>query len=183
MTQAQSDDIGLPGWAVVSDKRRKHIARVTALLDQWAVAMQLPDDERARWRAAGVLHDALRDAPEPVLRTLSGDETRAAEFLHGPASATRAEQDGERRQDVLDAVRFHTVGCTGWARTGRALYMADFLEPRRSFLIAEREFLARQVPHDFDATFRAAVRLRLQWSLTQGGELFAESVDLWNAVR
>jgi len=175
--------IELPAWSQVSDKRREHIARVVALLEQWAAALHLPPDEANRWRTAGALHDALRDAPEPMLRALSGDATRAAEILHGPAAAVRAEQEGERRADVLEAVRFHTVGCRNWQRTGRALYMADFLEPGRRFLIAEREFLARQVPHDFDASFRATVRLRLEWSLTQGGELFPEAVDLWNAVR
>ena len=175
--------VTLPPWAQVSDKRREHIARVVALLDQWSAALQLPADEATRWRTAGLLHDALRDAPESTLRALSGDGARAAELLHGPAAAMRAAQDGERRDDVLDAIRFHTVGCRAWSRTGRALYMADFLEPGRKFLIAERQFLARQVPHDFDATFRATVRLRLEWSLSQGGELFAESVELWNAVR
>jgi HD superfamily phosphohydrolase YqeK len=175
--------VTLPPWAQVSDKRREHIARVVALLDEWSAALRLPADEATRWRTAGLLHDALRDAPESTLRALSGNGERAAELLHGPAAAMRAAQDGERRDDVLDAIRFHTVGCRGWSRTGRALYMADFLEPGRKFLIAERQFLARQVPHDFDATFRATVRLRLEWSLSQGGELFAESVELWNAVR
>src|SRR5688572_4727032 len=109
----------LPGWAVVSEKRRKHIARVVELLAQWARALQLPEDELSRWTAAGWLHDALRDADEPMLRALSGDGTRAAELLHGPAAAVRAEQEGERRQDVLDAIRYHTVGFAGWNRTGR----------------------------------------------------------------
>jgi HD superfamily phosphohydrolase YqeK len=176
-------EVALPSWAQVSSKRREHIARVVALLDEWATAMTLPEDETTRWRAAGLLHDALRDAPEPALRALSGDDARAAELLHGPAAAVRAEQDGERRGDVLEAVRFHTVGCRNWQRTGRALYMADFLEPGRKFLLAERGFLARQVPRDFEASFRETVRLRLAWSLGQGGELFAESVELWNAVR
>ena len=178
-----TDSTALPAWAQVSHKRREHIARVVALLEQWATALRLPDDEARRWRTAGLLHDALRDAPESMLRALSGDSMRAAELLHGPAAAVRAEQDGERREDVLEAVRFHTVGCRTWQRTGRALYMADFLEPGRRFLVAEREFLARQVPHDFEATFRATVRLRLEWSLSQGGELFPEAVELWNAVR
>lgn len=176
-------EITLPDWAHVSDKRREHIARVVRLLDAWAHAMELPEDEGTRWRTAGALHDALRDAPEAMLRALTGEGNRAAELLHGPAAAVRAEQDGERRQDVLDAVRFHTVGCARWERTGRALYMADFLEPGRKFLLAERQFLARQVPRDFDATFRLTVRLRLEWALKQGGELFPESVALWNAVR
>ncbi len=173
----------LPGWAQVTDRRRAHIERVTALLAVWADRMGLPRDEASRWLAAGVLHDALRDAPLVMLRALTGDGTMSEDLLHGPASAVRAEQDGERRQDVLEAVRFHTVGSTDWKRTGKALYMADFLEPGRSFLIAERAFIAEHVPHDFDAAFRQCIRLKLEWSLSQGGELFPQSVDLWNAVR
>jgi HD superfamily phosphohydrolase YqeK len=173
-------DSGLPAWAVVADKRRAHIGRVVELLASWAAAMQLADDEASRWTAAGWLHDALRDAPEEQLRALSGDGIRPTPLLHGPAAAVRAEQDGERRLDVLDAVRYHTVGHVSWNRTGRALYMADFLEPGRWFLGPEREFLARQAPHDFEGTFRQVLRLRLEWTLAQGGRLFPETVDLWN---
>src|SRR5688572_6736907 len=101
--------VALPPWAHASKKRRAHIARVVALLHRWASRMRLPADEASRWTAAGTLHDALRDAPEPMLRMLTGDGTSPPELLHGPAAAVRAEQDGERRQDVLDAIRFHTV--------------------------------------------------------------------------
>jgi HD superfamily phosphohydrolase YqeK len=183
MSKHAETQVTLPPWAAVSAKRLAHIRRVTALLESWAAAMKLPEDEASRWTAAGTLHDALRDAPEEMLRTLTGDGTTPAELLHGPAAAVRAEQDGERRQDVLDAIRHHTVGCVTWERTGRALYMADFLEPGRGFLIAERRFIAAQVPHDPDEAFRQVVRLRLGWSLSQGGELFPATVALWNAVR
>lgn len=175
--------LALPSWAQVSDKRAAHIRRVVALLEHWADTMGLPSDERSRWTSAGLLHDALRDAPEPMLRALSGDGKRAPELLHGPAAAVRAEQDGERRQDVLDAVRFHTVGSVTWGRTGRALYLADFLEPGRRFLVRERSRIARRVPREFDAAFRDGVRLRIEYSLSKGGELFPEAVQLWNAVR
>lgn len=175
-----TDHLELPSWAVVTDKRRAHIRRVVDLLRRWAGELALPEDETSRWIAAGVLHDALRDAPEEMLRTLTGDGVRAAELLHGPAAAVRAEQDGERRQDVLDAVRFHTVGSIRWNRCGRALYMADFLEPGRKFLIEERRYVAEQVTRDFDGSFRQVVRLRLEWSLAHGGELFPETVALWN---
>jgi 2-amino-4-hydroxy-6-hydroxymethyldihydropteridine diphosphokinase len=137
-----SASLELPSWSQVSPGRRAHIERVVALLERWATAMDLPDDEASRWQAAGMLHDALRDAPEPMLRALTADGTSASEILHGPAAAVRAEQDGERRQDVLAAVRFHTIGSAEWERTGRALYLADFLEPGRQFLVSERAFLA-----------------------------------------
>lgn len=180
---AARDAVPLPDWAQVSAKRRAHIARVVALLDRWASAMGLPADQATRWRSAGLLHDALRDAPEPMLRTLTGDGAMPVELLHGPAAAVRAEQDGERRKDVLEAVRDHTVGNAAWGRTGRALYLADFLEPGRKFLVEERARIAERVPSDFDGAFRDGVRLRIEWSLQQGGELFPEAVALWNAVR
>jgi HD superfamily phosphohydrolase YqeK len=174
---------GFPVWAEASKKRRAHVERVVALLERWAEELHVPTAEANAWRAAGYLHDALRDAPKKLLRAMTRDKTGAAEYLHGPAAAIRARADGERRENVLDAVRFHTVGCATWKRTGRALYMADFLEPGRKFLVDERAFLADQVAHDFSATFRQVVRLRLEWSMRQGGELFPESVKLWHAVR
>lgn len=176
-------ELQLPAWAQVSEKRRAHIGRVVAVLEGWAAAMKLPEDEASRWIAAGVLHDALRDAPEEMLRALSGDGERPVQILHGPAAAVRAEQDGERRQDVLDAIRYHTIGHAGWNRTGQALYMADFLEPGRWFLGPERTYLAAHVVHDFDGTFRQVLRLRIEWTLAQGGALFPEAVDLWNRIR
>jgi HD superfamily phosphohydrolase YqeK len=174
----------LPDWACVSDKRRGHIARVTELLDEWARAMRLPADEARAWHDAGVLHDALRDAPEEWLRALSGHpEGYTTEMLHGPAAASRLAEDGETREELLDAIRFHTVGSSNWGRLGRALYMADYLEPGRKFSRADRAYLASQVPHDFDATFRQVLRARLEWSLREGMRLFPEAVALWNAVR
>jgi HD superfamily phosphohydrolase YqeK len=178
-----SGSVELPDWAVVSDKRRAHISRVTALLDQWAVAMHVGADEAQAWHDAGRWHDALRDAAEPQLRAIVPDPLLPYGVLHGPAAAVLLERDGERRTSVLEAVRWHTVGLATWDRTGRALFMADFLEPGRSFLVQDRAFLAAQLPHDFDAVFRQAVRIRLEWTLREGKGLFPQTVDLWNSVR
>ena len=174
----------LPPWAIVSDKRRAHIARVTALIDEWAEAMRLDAAVRQEWHDAARWHDALRDAPEALLRELAvGFPVADAGLLHGPAVEARLRRDGERRTAVLDAVRWHTIGHKGWTRTGKALFMADFLEPGRSFMRSERNYLAHQVPHDFDGTFREVVRIRLEWTLRDGKPLFLETVDLWNSVR
>ena len=175
--------IELPDWAQVTERRRGHIARVTALLDEWSARLGLDPEERQAWHDAGRLHDALRDAPEPVLRALAGDATMPVRMLHGPAAATRLATAGEERVQVLDAVRWHTVGCVEWDRAGRALYMADYLEPGRPFAQADRAFLARQVPGDFDGVFRQVVRERITWALREGKGIFPQTVALWNAVR
>jgi len=168
----------------VTEKRREHIQRVTDLLDAWAVKLSLPAEERTAWHDAGRYHDALRDAPDALLRELGGNSPDyPIEMLHGPAAAEQMQRDGERRAEVLDAVRFHTVGSAQWGRLGRALYMADYLEPGRKFSRGDRAYLAAQVPYDFDATFRQVVRARLEWSLREGMRLYPEAVVLWNSVR
>lgn len=175
--------VELPAWAVVTPKRRAHIHRVTTLLAQWAAAMRLDDDERRMWYDAGRYHDALRDADEPTLRALVPDASYSLPMLHGPAAAVMMERAGERRRPLLDAVRYHTVGWGAWDRTGRALYMADFLEPGRSFAREERARLAARVPEDFDGVLREVVRQRITWALREGKTLYPECVALWNAVR
>ena len=156
-------ELGLPPWAQVTEKRCAHIARVTRLLDEWATSLALPAGERRAWHDVGVLHDALRDASEEELRRLT--------------------REGEGRADVLEAIRWHTLGSAHWSRTGKALYMADFLEPGRPFSRADRAFLAAHVTTDFDGVFRQVVRTRIEWTVREGKMLFPETADLWNTVR
>lgn len=176
----------LPAWARVSEKRLAHIARVTALLDRWAREMRLPVQVAQDWHDAGRWHDALRDAGDDVLRDLTRGTSFAVSpvgVLHGPAAATMLEREGEARAGVLLSVRWHTVGNPDWDQTGRALFMADFLEPGRGFMQADRAFLASLLPSDFDGVFRQVVRMRLEWTLREGKPVFPESIALWNSVR
>ena len=174
--------VNLPSWARVTDKRLAHIGRVTALLDRWARELRLPPDEAQAWHDVGAWHDALRDADEGELRHWAPDAPWPVTVLHGPAAANRLASEGERRGDVLEAIRWHTLGSPAWGRTGRALYMADFLEPGRPFARAEREFLARTLPTDFDGVFRQVVQLRLEWTIREGKPVFPETAALWNQI-
>jgi 2-amino-4-hydroxy-6-hydroxymethyldihydropteridine diphosphokinase len=70
-----------------------------------------------------------------------------------------------------------------WERTGRALYMADFLEPGRKFDVGARAACAAAVPRDFEGSFRSVVRMRIEWTLREEKLLHEETARLWNAVR
>lgn len=175
--------LDLPDWAQVGERRRAHITRVTELLDRWASQLRLDPAEAQAWHDVGRFHDALRDAPEAELRRLAGPMELPLDVLHGPAAANYLVLHGESRESVLTAVRWHTVGHAEWDRAGRALYMADFLEPGRNFSRADRGFLADHLPHDFNGVFRQVVQMRLEWTLREGKALFPEAVGLWNSVR
>lgn len=175
--------VDLPVWSQVSEKRAEHIQRVTALLNAWAAAMRLPPDQTRAFLDVGAWHDALRDASETELRAITGNTGDPAALLHGPAAATFLARDGERRPEVLDAIRFHTVGHVGWGIVGKALYMADFLEPGRKFAKQDRYFLSLQVPTAFEGVFRQVVRMRLEWTVREGNFIFPETVALWNSLQ
>ncbi len=156
--------------------------RVTTLLDRWAAELGLSSAEATAWHDVGAWHDALRDADEPELRQWATGAPWPLSVLHGPAVAARLAAEGETRTEVLEAIRWHTLGSPAWGRTGRALYMADFLEPGRPFSRTERAFLARTLPSDFDGVFRQVLQLRLEWTLREGKAVFPETAALWNQV-
>lgn len=174
----------LPEWAEAGAKRREHIARVAALLDSWAGEAGLSAEDRQRWRAAGYLHDALRDAAPEALRPLVSGDLAAlpGSLLHGPALATRLRRAGVGDEELLGAIAFHTVGDPTLGPLGRALYAADFLEPGRTYHVEGREGLCARAPTELDAVAREVARLRITHLLRNGLPLHPRTVAFWNAL-
>ena len=172
----------MPPWSVVAERRLAHVGRVVDLLDAWARARGVGDAEAGRWRRAALLHDALRDADEPVLRRYEPEAVWPLKTWHGPAAAAAAAAGGERDGGILDAVRFHSLGYTGWDDAGRMLYLADYLEPGRTYDRANLDALSARVPAEPAAVLREVAALRIGWRLKQGGLIAKETWAFWNAL-
>jgi 2-amino-4-hydroxy-6-hydroxymethyldihydropteridine diphosphokinase len=160
------------------------MARVSRLLGEWAEGLGLDDDDRTRWRAAGYLHDALRDADPETLRPRVplSDQSLPAPLLHGPAAAERLRIDGLEDGAILTAVAWHTLGDPRFGRLGRALYSADFLEPGRRYLPEWREGLRARMPDDLAGVTLEVARTRISHWLDRHRPLFACSVAFWNRL-
>jgi len=172
----------LPGWAQAGKKRRAHMGRVAALMREWAVALGLPEREVKRWTATGWLHDVLREAEPDELRPQVPLLFRMlpGKILHGPAAALRLRDDLD--PEMREAIQFHTLGSPRFERLGRALYLADFLEPGRTFDPAYTESLRARMPGDMDAIFREVVRLRWTHITGKGGTAHPETQALYEQV-
>jgi 2-amino-4-hydroxy-6-hydroxymethyldihydropteridine diphosphokinase len=172
----------LPDWAQAKPKRRAHMARVAALIGAWADVIA-PEDG-ARWRAAAWLHDALRDASVDSLSAGIGDEFRGwpPALLHGPASASRLRAEGVADEPLLNAVAYHTVGHPSLDRIGQALYMADFLEPGRTYTPVWRALMRARMPDHFDDVVRAVAGARIQHLLQRGAPIRRETSEFWNRL-
>jgi len=174
----------LPDWAVAGGERRAHMARVAALLGEWADALGLDVVDRMRWRAAGHLHDTLRDERPEALRPQVPERFRLlpGPLLHGPAAAERLREAGVADDELLHAIAFHTIGDAGLRGLGRALYAADFLEPGRAFLSDWRAELRARMPLELDAVLGEIVRARIENLLARGSPVLPETMGLWNAL-
>jgi len=174
----------LPDWAVARPARRAHMARVAALLDTWALALSLPEDDRVRWCAAGYLHDALRDESPATLRSHVPSERRDLPdaVVHGPAAAERLRRDGVRDEELLAAVACHTIGGEGLGTLGRALYVADYLEPGRSYGTEWHGRLRNRMPSDLDGVLREVVGERVRRGKESGRPIARETLAFWNEL-
>jgi HD superfamily phosphohydrolase YqeK len=174
--------VSLPAWAQVSAERLAHIERVAEVAGRWADRIGVTATERRRWLRAVWLHDALRDADPATIDRWAPLSTGPDELRHGPASAARAEADGEGDAGVLDAVRYHSIGYAGWETVGRVLYCADYLEPGRSFKREWRAELTARFPEDHAGVVRAVAADRLLHLVSSGWPIPELTVGFWNSV-
>jgi 2-amino-4-hydroxy-6-hydroxymethyldihydropteridine diphosphokinase len=177
----------LPSWAVAGSARREHMSRVAGLLDDWAATLGSSDVDRARWRAAGYLHDALRDERAETLRPLVPPEQRdlLGPMLHGPAAAQRLRQEGVRDEELLSAVAAHTTGRAGLSALGLALYAADYLEPGRDFGSVQEALhasLRARMPGDLHAVVRDVAAERMRRGLESRRPIHPDTLALYNEL-
>ena len=191
----------LPNWAEASEERRRHLQRVGRLMWKWSGVLGLPRRERVRWRAAGVLHDALKGSPpnrlgSQLLAALKQHALAATlpemgsnilnqwpgSLLHGPACAARLHDEGVTDRDLLMAVAFHTTGHAGLERIGQALYAADFLEPGRVTKRRTRAALRQQMPTRWLPTMRTVAAAKIDTLLKRSLPLDPITVDFWNSL-
>ncbi len=174
----------LPDWAVAGHDRRAHMARVASLLESWCREPGRGKRSVVRWRAAGFLHDALRDAPPRELaaflpgRFLSLPESA----YHGPAVAARLEDDGVDDRELLDAVRWHTLGSPRFGTLGKALVAADALEPGRRHRPSWRRELRERAAVDLDGVVTEIVASRIGYLLHARCPVHPRTLGFWNSL-
>lgn len=179
-----ASDLDLPSWAVAKPKRRAHIQRVAALVAEWADRGGIATTEKARWIRAAQLHDALRDAQPAELRPmLTGEFAEWPDaLLHGPAAATRLRNEGFNDEGVLTAITYHTVGHSDLDDAGHALYLADYLEPGRTYDPISRAAWRARMPHDMTGVLREVLASRIRHMLASHRPLRSETFAFWNQV-
>lgn len=154
------------------DHRYAHCVRVARLGERFARAHGASTHSA---RLAGMLHDLARLYPaQRLLEECARRGIVPTPFershpivLHAPLSARlAAELFGVRDAGVLSAIAKHTVAAAAMSTLDCVVYLADGLEPGRSF--PEREGLAALAERDLRAAMRGTLEASLRFYKQKG---------------
>jgi len=170
----------------LSRKRYEHSLRVsetaTALAERFGA-----DTDQAR--LAGLLHDSARDLPNNILLqmaqafgiVMNDVEKIEPVLLHAPLGAKIAQVEyGVSDIAILQAISLHTTGGPYMALLDKIIYVADVIEPGRSFPgVDELRLLAQK---DLDTALLAAYDHSLRYLLMCQGLIHPATIEGRNAL-
>ena len=160
------------------------MARVADLLERWCRDKGWGKGQVIRWRAAGYLHDALRDAPPARLAEILPDRFHSLpdKAYHGPAAAIRLAHEGIDDGALLHAIRWHTLGSRRFGALGKALVAADALEPGRTHRAEWRRALRRRAPRDIEGVLVEILATRMGYLLDARRPVHPRTLRFWNSL-
>ncbi len=167
----------------MSDERRSHTERVGRLLWKWSKALDLKKKKRIRWRAAGLLHDALKDVdPWRLREEVEGSDAWADPLLHGPACASRLRAEGVHDERLLQAITYHTTGHPDFGSLGQALYVADYLDPGRRGMVRKRGDWRRRMPFDWSSVMEEVAAAKISTLLSRRVPISDVTAAFWRQI-
>lgn len=166
---------------------QKRIAHIYGVLETARDMADRFGENRAQAEVAALLHDYAKAMPlaeqlaEARRRNLIIDPTEELSpwLLHGPVAAALLEEQGlVTDRAVLDAIRWHTTGRPGMSRLEMVLYVADAIEPTRSYPgIEEIREAARR---DLEEATLKAVDSVIRFVLDQGWLMHVYTIQTRN---
>lgn len=170
----------------LSSKRFKHSQGVaeTAV----ALAKRFGGDP-LKARLAGILHDCAREVPRNTLLQTAeafgivlGDIERLEPALvHAKLGAKIAQAEyGVNDVEILQAIALHTTGGPSMTLLDKIIYLADFIEPGRTYPGVDNLRLLADT--DLDRAVLAACDQTIRFLLEERGLLHPDTIEGRNAL-
>lgn len=170
--------------ARLSKKRYTHSLNVAHEAQRLA-ELYGEDPEKAYF--AGLMHDVCKELPaeeqEELVRAssfaVSKEELVTKPVWHGIAGAYFLQvRMGVTDPDVLNAVRYHTVGRAGMTRLEEIVYLADLISEDRTYDGVEQ--MRQLCLTSINAAMLEGIRFFMETTLKKGGYLPPVTVEAYN---
>ncbi|MFC4411056.1 bis(5'-nucleosyl)-tetraphosphatase (symmetrical) YqeK [Chungangia koreensis] len=167
------------------ERRYHHILGVVAMSRRLAEHYGIPEDKA---EVAAVFHDVVKFAEDDWLESVvlkSGVNplvlTFHSELWHAPAGAYVAKHEyGVEDEDILNAITYHTTGRAGMSDLEKIIYMADLIEPSRTFTGVEE--LREKAFEDLNEGMLACVRHSIAFLVEKTARIYPLTLDCYNEL-
>ncbi len=172
---------------ILSQKRYQHSLNVAAECRKLALKYG-EDPDKAYF--AGLLHDICKEMPGEEQKALvleSGfavcrEELETRSLWHGIAGAYFIKKKfGVEDIDILNAVRFHTVGRAGMSLLEEIVYLGDLVSAERDYKDVDK--MRRSVYTSIDGAMLEAFEFSIKSVIKKGGVIPICTVEGYNFYR
>ena len=170
-------------YRYLGEKRLLHTLNVGLLSCKYAHIYDPALCDRAL--IAGVLHDCAKELDDSMQQSMayehSGDMFEDKKLWHSPAGAVMAEREfGVHDPEILDAITYHTTGRGNMTLLDKIVYLADKLEPARTYadLSKDRELAVT----DIDAALALCIERVKKKFESRGMSIHPLTIDFMNDI-
>lgn len=143
-------------------------------------------EDEEKLRVAAILHDVAKnikiDELERICREnfsseLTNEDIKIKEILHGFVGAIIAQKEfGIQDKDILDAIKYHTIGKKDLNRFGRIIYIADAIEKNRDYPGVEE--LRKIVDNDLDYGIIEEIDRKVRYLEKSNGKIHRNTLEM-----
>ena len=173
----------------LDEKRYEHVKRVAKCVVELAKIYGVPVEkvETSAW-----LHDVAKFFDLSVMVDLTRGKypevadkmSQSTAVLHGFAGAEFVRQNydlfGIDDEEILDGIKYHTVGCENMSTLAKIIYLADAIEEKRSWEGVEK---ARELAKtDLDEAIKFEIEEKLKYLLAKDSIIHPNVIKFRNSI-
>lgn len=169
---------------MMSPERFEHVLNVEKTAIHLA---EMYDADIEKISIAALLHDIAKDQPDEEMRDLVISENLnldllqfGSEIWHGPVGAILGRREFHvEDEDILKSIEHHTIGTREMTLTAQILFVADYIEPGRSFPGVEE---ARQLAEEsLEKTIKLKIIETLKHLIHSEKKIYPKAIETYNA--
>ena len=164
----------------LSEKRFRHVLGVEEMCVKLAEKYGT-DIKKAR--IAALLHDYMKETNVQILTEMCKDVPEVQryenlfEILHGFAGAMAAETEfGIEDEDILNAIKYHTIGREGMSVLEKIVYIGDAIEMGRNYPNVEE--IREATFEDLDKGIITEVKRKIDYLTEKGGTIHIDTIKM-----
>jgi predicted HD superfamily hydrolase involved in NAD metabolism len=135
---------------------------------------------------AAIFHDYAKFRPKEEMKQLIISQNMSkdlldynAELWHAPVGAYLVEKEaGITDRDVIDAIKYHTSGRVGMTLLDKIVYLADYIEPGRTFPGVEE--VRETAKENLECAVIQAVRNTISFLMKKNQTVYPNTFFMYN---